>query len=112
MEIDYALLGKRIAEIRRKRGFTQEKLAEKADVTNNYISHIENNRSIPSLETIVRLCAALDVTPDEILLGTGVKSREYLSSDILHKLEDCTPQEKRLVNGFIDLLMKERSHLL
>ena len=41
MQIDYAVFGRRIAAIRKKRGLTQEKLAERADVTNNFISHIE-----------------------------------------------------------------------
>lgn len=49
----------RIAYLRRRKGLTQEQLAERADVTNNYISHIENCRSIPSLETVVKLCGAL-----------------------------------------------------
>ena len=49
---------------------TQEQLAEKAELSNIYISHIENSRSIPSLETLMKLCSALDITPDEVLLGT------------------------------------------
>ncbi|WP_066452870.1 helix-turn-helix domain-containing protein [Anaerotruncus rubiinfantis] len=109
MTIDYNLMGRRIAEIRKKRGLTQEKLAEMADLTNNFISHIETCRSIPSLETIVKLCDALSVTPDEILLGTGTASPEYLSSDIIQKLETCSPSERRLVNGFIDLLLSQRN---
>lgn len=108
MQIDYAVFGRRIAAIRKKRGLTQEKLAERADVTNNFISHIETCRSIPSLETVVKLCNALDVTPDALLLGTETRSRAYLTQDILRKLEGCAPQERRLVDGFIDLLVAER----
>nr|WP_243150778.1 helix-turn-helix transcriptional regulator [Anaerotruncus sp. 1XD42-93] len=108
VQIDYAVFGRRIAAIRKKRGLTQEKLAERADVTNNFISHIETCRSIPSLETVVKLCNALDVTPDALLLGTETRSRAYLTQDILRKLEGCTPQERRLVDGFIDLLVAER----
>ena len=108
MYVDYSLLGRRIAYLRRRRGLTQEQLAERADVTNNYVSHIENCRSIPSLETVVKLCGALDVTPDELLLGTSTHEQNYLNSDILRKLEGCTPAERLLVNGFIDLLVDQR----
>ena len=59
LQIDYAALGKRIASLRRKKGFTQEQLAEMAELSIVYISHIENSRSIPSLETLMKLCAAL-----------------------------------------------------
>lgn len=109
MQIDYNLMGKRIAALRKKRGLTQERLAELADVTNNFISHIETCRSIPSLETVVKLCSALDATPDEILLGTGTNSPGYLCGDILRKLEDCTPADRRLVDGFIDLLLRQQN---
>ena len=57
--VDYSVLGKRIAYIRHKKGMTQEGLAECAELSTVYISHIENSRSIPSLETLMKLCAAL-----------------------------------------------------
>ena len=104
----YNALGLNIAYYRKRQGMTQEQLAERADVTNNYISHIENCRSIPSLETVVKLCGALGVTPDELLLGTSTHEQNYLNSDILRKLEGCTPAERRLVDGFIDLLVDQR----
>lgn len=110
MFVDYNLLGRRIATLRRLKGLTQEQLAERADVTNNYISHIENCRLIPSLETVVKLCGALEVTPDELLLGASTQEKNYLSGDILRKLESCTPAERRLVDGFIDLLIGQREN--
>ncbi len=110
MQVDYLLLGKRLAELRKKRGLTQERLAQSIDVTSIYISHIETCRSIPSLETVVKLCDALEVTPNELLLGIGVCSSNYLSDDILQKLEQCTPAERRLISGFLDLLQAEREN--
>lgn len=97
MHVDYQLLGKRVAQLRKKMGLTQEKLAEKAEITNNYLSNIENCHSIPSLETVVKLCTALDVTADELL-----------SAEIQGKLAECTLEEKSLVYGFIELLLRER----
>ena len=48
MKIDYNLLGRRIARLRKERRLTQDKLSEKAEISNNYLSNIENGRSIPS----------------------------------------------------------------
>lgn len=87
---------------------TQEQLAEKAELSNIYISHIENSRSIPSLETLMKICSALDTTPDELLLGTKQDMENYLQSDIQKKLILCTPKERRMVSRFIDLLLEER----
>ena len=108
MTIDYSAVGKRISLIRKNRGMTQEQLAEKAELSNIYISHIENSRSIPSLETLMKLCSALDTTPDELLLGTKQDMENYLQSDIQKKLILCTPKERRMVSRFIDLLLEER----
>ncbi len=108
MTIDYSAIGKRIALIRKQNGITQEQLAEKAELSNVYISHIENSRSIPSLETLMKICSALDTTPDELLLGTKQDMENYLQSDIQKKLILCTPKERRMVSRFIDLLLEER----
>ena len=106
MTIDYSAVGKRISLIRKNSGMTQEQLAEKAELSNIYISHIENSRSIPSLETLMKLCSALDITPDEVLLGTKQDMENYLQSDIQKKLILCTPKERRMVSRFIDLLLE------
>lgn len=108
MTIDYSAIGKRIALIRKQNGITQEQLAEKAELSNIYISHIENSRSIPSLETLMKICSALDTTPDELLLGTKQDMENYLQSDIQKKLILCTPKERRMVSRFVDLLLEER----
>ena len=82
-------------------------MAEKTELSTNYISHIENSRSIPSLETLMKLCEVLNVTPDELLLGTRRDMENYLLSDIQQKLLHCSPRQRRLVDRFIDLLLSE-----
>lgn len=110
MLIDYNLIGKRLAAVRKEQGITQEKLAEKANLSSNYLSHIETSRSIPSLETLMALCTVLDVTPDTLLLGTTVSKKDYLVSDITKQLEQCTESEKRIVYHLIDVMIKERTN--
>ena len=52
MEINYALIGKRIRETRKQRGLSAEELAEIADLSTVYISYIENAKRKPSLESV------------------------------------------------------------
>lgn len=108
MIVDYSLIGKRLAGIRKQKKLTQEKLAEKTGLANNYISNIENNRSIPSIETLVKLCDALDITPNEVLLGTATTSSLYMNDELQVKINQCNFKEKRLICGIIDLLLSER----
>jgi len=109
MAVDYSLIGKRVATIRKQKGLTQEKLAEKADISNNYLSHIETSRSIPSIETLISICDALEITPNRLLLGTSDQQNAYLVSDITDKLNQCTEYEKRIIFNLISLMIKERT---
>lgn len=109
MAVDYTLIGKRIATTRKQQKLTQEQLAEKADISNNYLSHIETSRSIPSLETLVSICIALNITPNDLLLGSSDGQNNYLVSDLEQKLAQCTDYEKRIVFNLIDAMFKERT---
>ena len=57
-------LGKRIAEIRKEHGLTQEGLAEICSVTRQTISNWENGKSYPDLETLVLISDTFDVSLD------------------------------------------------
>ena len=61
-------LGKKIKECRRKRGITQEELAELVETSYKYIQRIEG-KSPPDirLTTIARLAKALKVSPSKLL---------------------------------------------
>lgn len=58
--------GKRVAEIRRKRGLTQEQLAELADMTTLSLSYIEQGRRWPRLVTLHKLADHLKVPISEL----------------------------------------------
>jgi transcriptional regulator with XRE-family HTH domain len=53
--------GRRIRTLRQKRGFSQEELAERAQLHWTYVSEIERGRRNPSLNILGRLARALDV---------------------------------------------------
>lgn len=65
--MDYVALGKNIKIRRQLLGLRQEDLAEKCQYSTSHIGAIEKARTIPSLETIIRIANALDVTVDELL---------------------------------------------
>lgn len=61
-------LGKRLVNLRRKRGLTTGELAARAKVTSGFISQLEHNKAVPSLTTLQRLAAALYVPLTYLLL--------------------------------------------
>lgn len=54
------VFGRRLRDVRTKRGVTQEALAQLAGMSEAYISNMENGMKVPSLTTIIRLAVALD----------------------------------------------------
>ena len=62
-------LGARVRELRDKREFTQEVLAEAAGITWHYVSAIERGTKAATVETLVAISAALGVTLSELVLG-------------------------------------------
>ncbi len=66
-------LGDKVRYAREQMGLTTQILAEKAGVSQPYISEIENGNKNPSAKTIMKLAAALNV-PGEFLLRNDVKT--------------------------------------
>lgn len=59
-------IGKNIQTIRRSNGYTQERLAEKIEVSVRYVSDIEQDRANPSYEVLIRFCNLFKVSMDQI----------------------------------------------
>lgn len=61
MKLDKTILGKKIRQIRIDKGFSQEQLSEKIDISPRHMCTIENGNSFPSIETFVNICEILDI---------------------------------------------------
>ncbi|WP_425803118.1 helix-turn-helix domain-containing protein [Desulfitobacterium sp. Sab5] len=108
MEIDYKELGERIAKRRKVLNLTQDDVAEATGLSNNHISNIENNHSIPSIETLIKICEALDITPDYFLLGIIKHTNDSLLSQINQKIKLCDEKKLELVDHFITWVVDEK----
>lgn len=64
-------IGGRLRAARRARGLTQEQLAEKIDLSPLFLSYVECGQKGMSLQTMEKICRALDIPADYLLLGRG-----------------------------------------
>jgi len=69
MENVYAAVGKRVREARKRRGLTQQGLAEQAGISSTFLSLLESGGRKGSLETYHRLAAALDIDFGDLTKG-------------------------------------------
>lgn len=61
------LVGRNVRDLREKRGWTQERLAEKSGFSQQYISGLEQGRRNPTVVSVFELAQALGVTPVDLL---------------------------------------------
>lgn len=80
--MNYEALGRRIHQQRKLQHLTQEALARAAQVSTSYIGHIERGLKQCSLETLLRICAALKVTPDFLLQDSIQEMTAETHSDL------------------------------
>lgn len=59
-------IGKNIQQIRKSNGYTQERLAEKIEVSVRYISDIEQDRAKPSYEILIKICNLFKISLNQI----------------------------------------------
>ena len=86
----YQDLGRRVKQQRILAQMTQEKLAEKAGISLSFLGHIERGTRKASLDTLVKLCNALKVSPRVLL-------QDSLMDDLLgDNVEISEPQRKLL----------------
>lgn len=99
-------LGKRIKKQRLAQAMTQAQLAEKAGITAQYLSHIENGNQKMSIAVFSRVCDALNVSADKILYNRSPESLRQLSEDIDQLLADCTSTERYAILHLVQEVKK------
>ena len=83
-------IGAFIAMNRKKKGYTQEQLAEKLGVTNKTISRWENGHYMPDLSLLEPLSKELDTTLNELLAGKEIvkeEAMEYSEQNLIQTID-------------------------
>lgn len=115
MSINFKIIGRRIKEVRRAQGISQEKLAELADLSTQYMSQIETAARKASLTSLVKISNALNVSLDELLYGNRPDRPGEMQSELNSILSDCDAYEKRVLYELIvqsRKILKENRELL
>lgn len=92
-ELDFAIIGQRIKEVRCEKKLTQEYLANMTGVNVSHISNIETNKVKVSLTLLVGICNALDVTMDFLLENEYHTPTSTLEKELLNTVKDM-PKDK------------------
>lgn len=85
-------LGFFIKNARLDQKLTQEELAERADISVQYLKDIENRGANPSLKTFIKLIRTLNLSADSFIFAEHTLSDDYYKKTI-RLLSQCSPDE-------------------
>ncbi|MBR5224230.1 MAG: helix-turn-helix transcriptional regulator [Clostridia bacterium] len=104
--VNYRIIGLNVSIHRHAQNLTQEQLAEKSGVSKQFICNIECGRAIPSLNTVLSLCHALAVSPNDLLHHSAIhnpdapctlrEDHSVFTDTLTDKLFPQEPQEIRI----------------
>ena len=101
-------IGKNIQKIRKSFGYTQEKLAEEIEVSVRYISDIEQDKSKPSYEVLVKICNVFKISLDQIF-SEYVNTKENQTMEYsLAGFDKLSKKDKETIENLIIYFNKSK----
>lgn len=103
-------IGSRILERRKQLRLTQEELAERAEITAQTISYAELGKKALRPENIIKICSALEISTDYLLLG---KISDRDCSILSQKVSELSPAQYRyledIINSYIAAIQEKKA---
>lgn len=105
--MDLYSIGRNIRKYRLKRSMSQEKLAEETDLSKNFISQVELGNKKLSLESLIKISNALNISSDLILSDVINVSYIAKTSELNDKIKDLSIEEQKFVYATVDNIVDE-----
>lgn len=107
-------IGDRIKHFRKIRGYTQQQLADLAQISRSYLADVEKSRYNPSLETLDKLMGALNISRNQFFHdGEDLSDEEFLSGlseenrILFKKVKSLSKEDARKVLDIIKIFEEE-----
>lgn len=104
--MDYRSIGSNIRKIRTQKKLRQEDVAERANLSVNYVGAVERGERLPSLETFITILNAIGASADVVLSDVLENGYEVKNSILADKLKSLSKDELLRVHEVLDALLK------
>ena len=102
---DFHKIGGKLFSARKRLGLTQMEVAESAGLSDRAYADIERGTVNMRVETILRICQALHVSPNEILTEEDT-AFAFQESELLDRLARCTPKERETALSLLTVYLQ------
>lgn len=100
------LFGKRVKDLRENKVWTQEYLAEKMDISTNYLSSIERGNENPTFDMLIKISEALEVEMGDLFNFGHEASEAELRGNIKKLAEELDSGKLRLVYKLLHAVVR------
>lgn len=97
-------VGNKLYKLRKSKGLTQAEVAEKAELSDRTYADIERGNVNMRLETLLKICNALNITPNDIL--TTEEYKIFTEAELVNIINSCTETEKQTVLNLLYVYIK------
>ena len=102
---DFHAIGNNLYAVRKQMGMTQAEVAEAAGVSDRTYADIERGSVNMRVETVLRICNTLHITPDEILTEENA-SMTVRQEELWARLNACPPKERETALRLLEVYLK------
>lgn len=101
---DRRAIGTRLQSTRKRMGYTQAEAAELAGLSDRAYADIERGCVNMRLDTVLHICQALHITPDELLTDDSAipSARE---NELFQRLQLCSPKDKETALSLLSVYL-------
>ena len=104
---DFRLIGNKLHSYRKRAGMTQNEVADAAGLSDRTYADIERGSVNMRVETILRICKVLHITPDDILTEEKI-SLETQKHELLEHLSSCSPHEQETALRLLSVYLRSQ----
>ena len=107
--MDFRVIGNKLFSFRKRKGMTQAEVAEAAGLSDRTYADIERGTVNMRIETILKICDALHITPNEVLVEENCDSNVSFE-EIRQRFDCCSAHERntalKLLSIYFDSINK------
>lgn len=100
--INFKMIGQRIRNGRKTKGFTQEAFSELLGISTEHLSRIETGSYRPSLSLIEKISSILEITEEELMFGREIEAET--AAMLVSKINALPLKKQEAVEKIIDLI--------
>lgn len=102
---DFQTVGNKLLAVRKKKGLTQAEVAEAAGLSDRTYADIERGTVNMRVETMLKICSALRITPDDILTdesGSIIARQE----ELWEQLNNCSLKDRETALAILAIFLR------